>query len=256
MKQLPRLLAATSLLLTLTACHAPAGGHAAQAAAPMELKIYEVPAAQTEKLAGALGNALGGNASITMPAPGKLLVYAPHDAQASIGHAIASLGEKATTAEATGQVDLHFWIVDGLAGTGDDDAALRPLAPSLDTVRKTMGRLHFQLVQAMSAMNLSINHDGGITTALTNGYPRTANFHIDSADGRTIDLSLNYEDRGESGLAKLRTQVDVPSGQYVVLAQAPGACAPALPGGTAPPCAEKPALRLLVLRADYVPAGP
>lgn len=255
MKQLLRLVVAASLLLTLGACHAPAGGHAAQASAPMELKIYDVPAAQTGKLAAALGIVLGGRASITTPAPGKLLVYAPHDAQASIGHAIDSLGAKAASAEVTGQVDLHFWIVDGLPGAGDDDPALKPLMPSLDTVRKNMGPLHFSLVQTMAAMNLSISHDGGITTAVEKGYPRTANFHIDSADGKTIALSLDYEDRGESGLGKLRTQIAVPSGQYVVLAQAPGACAPALPGETAPPCAEKPALRLLVLRADHVPAG-
>lgn len=217
----------------------------------MELKIYAVPVEQTNALTQSLMDALGKAANITTPAPGKLLVYAPEDAQASIGEAISSLGKSAAAKPVAARVDLHFWIVDAQAGPGSDDVALKPLASSLEGVRKSMGPLHFQLNQAAAAMT-SAGPPGVIKTATDNGYSRDFRFKVIATHDNTIHLSLSYDDRGQTGLAELDTQIDISSGHYVVLAQAPGACAAAMPGVTAPPCPQKPALRLLIVRADIL----
>lgn len=252
MKHIVRLIAVAALLLVVAACHAPAADRATQASEPMELKIYAVPPEQTMSLTGSLGNALGKTANITSPAPGKLLVYAPRDAQSSIADAIASLGKSAASEPAAAQIDLHFWIVDAQAGPGSDDVALKPLAAALDSVRKSMGPLHFQLDQAAAART-SVGPAGSIKTATNGGYPRSFHFKVSATHGNTVQLSLGYGDHGATGLDELDTQLGVMSGKYVVLAQAPGACAVALPGKVAPPCPQKPMLRLLIVRADILP---
>ncbi|MDQ6647518.1 MAG: hypothetical protein M3Y93_09845 [Pseudomonadota bacterium] len=249
MNHLTRLIAGTVFLVALTACHAPTDTNHTGVA--MELKIHAVPAQQTGKIAEALGNAMGGKATVTSPAPGKLLVYAPHDAQVSIDTAITTLG-KSPSAAAPTQVNLHFWIVDAQAGPGPDDDALKPLSAPLDVIRKNTGPLHFQLDQVVAAMTSS-GHNGSIVTAPDNGYPHAFDFQVNDVTGTTINLSLGYNDHGQSGLAKFMTQLDLESGHYVVLAQAPGACAPALMGQAAPPCPQKPTLRLLIVRADRLP---
>ena len=252
MKHTHRLILGSTLLLALTACQAPNDGRVGQAVAPMELKIYDAPPEQTPNLTEALGNALGKVGNVTMPAPGKLLVYAPRDAQASISTAITSLGKASPADQKSTQVNLHFWIVDGATGPGSDDAALQPLSATLDTVRQAMGPLHFRLDQTLAAA-ASAGHCGSIVAATDDGYPRAISFTVNAVNDNSIDLDVGYEDHGQSGLAKFGTQIDAESGHYVVLAQAPGACAPARPGKTAPPCPEKPALRLFIVRADRLP---
>jgi hypothetical protein len=252
MKHAFRLILGSALLLTLTACQAPDDGHTGQATAPMELKIYAVSPEQTPKLGEALGNALGKMATVTVPAPGKLLVYAPRDAQTSISAAIASLGKASPVDQKSALVHLQFWIVDGAIGPGTDDTTLKPLSATLDTMRQAMGPMHFRLNQTLAAMT-SAGHDGSIKTATDGGYPRGIDFVVRAVNDNNINLWVGYEDNGGSGLAQFKTQIDAESGHYVVLAQAPGACAAVLPGKTAPPCPEKPALRLLIVRADRLP---
>ncbi len=251
MKPTLRIIAGVAVLFALTACNVPADKSAGQTQALMTLKIYAVPPEQTGRLAQSLGLALGSNASITSPAPGKLLVYAPHDAQASIAEAINSLGKSTEPGQAPAQVNLHFWLVDAQTGPGSDDAALAPMASALGSVRKSVGPLHFQLDQAVTAM-VSVGQNGSIKTATNGGY-RSFGFRVISGHANTIDLMLSYDDQGQGGLAQFETQLDVTSGHYIVLAQAPGACAQALVGKATPACPQKPALRLLVVRADRLP---
>lgn len=254
MKQILQLIASTAML-ALTACHAPGDTQPKQSAAPLELKIYAVPPPQTSQMVGALGMALGGKATVTSPAPGKLLVYAAPEAQASIGQAIATLSQAPATPSSAAQINVHYWVVDGESGTGADDAALKPLASALDGVRKNMGPLHFSLDQAVSARTStsSNEHDTLILATVDGGYPHAFDFMVKNVEGQMLDLQLNYDDHGERGLAKFKSEVTLRSGQYVVLAQGPGACAPALPGKNAPPCSNRPALRLLIVRADILP---
>ncbi|QRP64382.1 hypothetical protein I6J77_02655 [Rhodanobacter sp. FDAARGOS 1247] len=252
MKQLFRLFAGASLL-ALAACHAPDSTSSKQAAGSSELKVYTVPPAQTGQLAGALRSALGSKASVTSPAPGKLLVYAAPDAQASIGKAIAAIEPASATPASITQVGLHFWVVDGEPGTGSDDAALKPLASALDGLRKSMGPLRFTLDQVVSARTSAGGSGTSIESTIDDGYPRAFDFMVRAVDGEALDLQLAYDDHGNRGLAKFKSEVHLRSGQYVVLAQGPGSCAPALPGKSTPPCPTRPALRLLVVRADILP---
>jgi hypothetical protein len=253
MKQGFRFVAAAVALLALAGCRAPAGGQGGQADAPMEMKIYTVPATQTSRLAMALGGVLGKRASVTDPAPGKLLVYAPRDAQASIAAALESLAKASPAQAAATQVNLHFWVVDARAGAGPDDPALKPLSATLDALRHAMGPLHFQIDQAAASLADS-NHGGMISTTTPAGYTRTFAFHVGAVEGDGVALSLDYQDAEASGLRQLNTEVGARFGEYLVLAQAPGACPPSTTVSSIPTCPDKPALRLLIVRVDRLNA--
>lgn len=240
-------------VFALAACRGPAGAHGSGNGPSMEMKVYAVPASQTGRLAMALAGALGSRASVTDPAPGKLLVYAPRDAQASIADALESLS-KAPASDATPtQVNLRFWVVDAQTGAGTDDPALKPLSATLDTLRQTMGPLHFRLAQEAASLAAS-NQSGTIATSTATG-PRSFGFAVGAAEAQGVPLSLNYEDPGRSGLRQLKTEVSARFGEYLVLGQGPGVCAaPFVDTGPAPAdtCAEKPALRLLIIRVDRI----
>jgi hypothetical protein len=252
MKQGFRFAAVSTVLLVLGACQAPADGTADSATSPMELKIYAVPAAQTAQLAGALGNALGKKANVTMPVPGKLLVYAPQQAQGSIGEALASLGQDASAADDTAQVNLRFWVVDGHPGAGADDVALKPLSAAFDSLRRTLGPMHFQLEQAAASV-ATTGHGGVIVTTTPAGYPRTFDFRVGPAAAGGVELTLDYQDAGPAGLRRFNTEVGARFGDYLVLAQAPGgACPVVLTSGkqTASCSPDTSAMRLLIVRLD------
>lgn len=251
MKQGIRFAAVLVVLLALGACRAPAD-RTADSVQPMDLKIYAVPAAQTAQLAGALGNALGKKANVTMPMPGKLLVYAPQQAQDSIGKALASLGQAAPAANDATQVNLRFWVVDGHPGTGADEAALKPLSATFDSLRSTLGPMHFQLEQAAAGVATS-GHGGRIVTTTPAGYQRNFDFRIGPATARGVALTLDYKDAGPAGLRHFSTEVGARFGDYLVLAQAPGgACQAVLVSGkaTASCSPDVSAMRLLIVRVD------
>lgn len=253
MRQGFRFGAMIAALLALTACRVPAGSAESQASTPMEMKVYDVPAAQTGRLAAALGGALGQRASVTDPAPGKLLVYAPRDAQASIAAALERLAKTPPTEASPTEVNLRFWVVDAQAGAGPDDPALEPLAATLDTLRKTMGPLRFRLDQEAASLAAS-NQSGRIATSTGTG-PRSFGFAVGAAEANGVPLSLDYEDDGRSGLRQLKTEVGARFGEYLVLAQGPGVCAApfdATKSASADTCADKPALRLLIVRVDRI----
>ena len=252
MKQIFQLIASMGLL-ALTACHAPGDAQPKQSAALMELKIYAVPAAQTNKLAEALGNALGGKAAVTSPAPGKLMIYATSEAQASIGEAIDALAKAPAKSAAPVQVGVHFWVVNGESGAGADDTALKPLASALESVRKNMGPLHFSLVQTVFARTSTDGNDVSIVAAPAGRAARNFDFAVKGVNGQILDSRLDYYDSNDRGLYKFKSEVNLHSGHYVVLAQGPGACARAVVGPSEPPCPVTPALRLLIVRADILP---
>jgi len=116
-----RWMATASLVVGLAACNAPRTDHADPGATAMALKIYAVPPAQTNQLSQSLGDTLGKTANVTVPALGKLLVYAPIGAHASIGAALTSLAKSGPAAAAQAQVDLHFWVVDAQPRAGTDE---------------------------------------------------------------------------------------------------------------------------------------
>lgn len=259
MKHRIRLVVGIALTLLIAACHAPGTADASASHDAMALKIYSVPAAQTSTLAGALQNALGKKANVAVAAPGKLLVYAPQSAQTSIGSAIATLGHGAKTEQTNEPLEIHFWIVDGEPGPGTDDPALKALEPTLDTLRKSMGPVHFNLAQALAAVADSHQQQGTIETNDGVNNQQIA-FGFNSADARSTQLELQFFSSAHGGLTRLHTQVETPFGQYVVLAQAPNTCFSSSSGTTisngkasAPPaCPDQQSLRLLIVRVDRI----
>lgn len=252
-------------VLTLAGCGAhgsstnPAG--ADKTAVDLTLKLYTVPVDRTKSIQTAVGEALqglsaimsgGARATVITAGPGKLLVYAPHDAQASIGEVIESLGKATAKQEAPIQVGVHFWVIDGQSGAGDDDPALKNLSGSLASLRQTMGPMHFHLDQAAALVGTSSEDDSLVTA--DGPYKRSFYFHVGTINGDTARLQLSYEDVAGHGLGKLDTHIDATFGQYIVLAQAPGACPQPSTNTTMATCTDKPSIRLLVVQVDRLPA--
>jgi hypothetical protein len=250
-------LAAGAMLLalsaTLVACHGQ-DPSSKSAAGPMELRLYDVPVAQSKNLAHALALAMAQRATVSQATPGKVLVYAPSETQASIGEAIAALAKAPMQQVAPRQVDVHFWVVSGEPGAGPDDAALKPLASALDSVRRNTGSLHFSLVQTVSARTSTDGHNVSITAAPAGGNARSFVFAASGVDGQTLGAEVDYHDSDNRGLSEFKSEVNLQSGQYVVLAQGPGACVAAALGESKPPCPVTPVLRLLIVRADILPS--
>lgn len=263
MKTFFRIAGVTAFVLTLAACQGNGPG-AAQASANMQLKLYQVPAQQSDQITHALHNTLAGNTlggllkkqdngmRVTEPFPGTVMVLAPPKVQASVGSVIHELSEHAPKpqphkAEQAGNIQfrVHFWLVDMLPGSGTDTSALKPLAPTLDALRKRMGQAHFALTDNAQAVTESGDKAHNLDTANHHHFQ----FWIPSTEGNRAQLVLRYVDQTGEGFS-LKTSAYMPLGDYMVLAQA---AAPselpdhrkALPQGT---------MRLLVVRVDKLTA--
>lgn len=243
-----RILAGVLMALGLAACQHPASPSQAETAPPMQLKLYSVPPQKSQALLMALrGTIMHGNGRAEAPFPGKLLVAAPADEQASIGAALETLSKTPVPNVEHAQFRVHFWVVDMLPGSGADASALKPLAPTLDTLRKHLGPAHFELADSASATTL----EGRKTNRMDTANRHLFEFRIPSAGAGHVQLALQYIDRSPDGFRGLKTSASMPLGDYVVLAQA--AAPKVLPGHRkAPPPG---AMRLLVVRVDKLASG-
>lgn len=249
MKVAARWFAGCAVAIALTGCHAPADGAANKSAsAPMELKIYDVPPAKTDVLRAALSEVLEPDkAKVSMPAPGKLMVYAARGAQPSIEQALSVLSKSSPENQINEHLQVRFWIVDSIPGDGADDSALKELAAPLGSLRQSLGSVHF-ILDEQSASAVDENRDAMLST----GHARRFNFFARPADDHDIELRIEYIDETRQGINQLKTTVSVQPGQYTVLAQAPAACPAANPKilSTLYQCQSKQGLRLLVVRVD------
>ena len=244
-------LAMLTLAPMLAACHSSDGG---QASPTMVLRIYDVPPAQTNVLSGALARVLNKNASVTVAGPGKLLIYAPTDTQASIERAVASLRDSSPAKAIATPVELHAWIISAEPGEAPDDPALKALDPSLAALRQTMGPSSFHLEQAISAAG-SENHSSSLTLE-NQGSTQQFDFQVGAIQGDVLSMDVSYNMPNGMGMVNLghammgvQAHLDTRLGQYTLLAKAPGSCSTASPAPSAP--CEK-SWRLLVVRADRV----
>lgn len=245
-------------LLTLAGCqgHGYGAGTATndKTASDFTLRLHTVPADRIQAIRDSLLDSISGNGtasaniSISVAAPGKLLVYAPADLQDSVGDVIETLSKTAAPQAVPVQVGVHFWVIDGEPGAGENDPALKDLASSLASLQQALGPLHFHLDQAASLVGTS-NHGNALLTA-DGHYQRSFFFRVDAINGDASTLQLTYEDPFGHGMRKLNTQIDATFGQYIVLAQAPGACPQPSTNNTPATCPDKPAMRLLVVRVD------
>lgn len=260
MNKLVATLAAAVLVLGLAACqHAQPG---TTQASNMQLKLYHVPADQSGHVVKALQSALAGNSlggllngmRVTEPFPGTVMVLAPPEIQTSVGKVIPALSDDASKAPPAKvrqaqnlQFRVHFWVVDMLPGHGADAPALKPLAPTLDTLRKRLGAAHFELADTASATVLEGHTSNFMNTANRHRFE----FWVPSASAGHVQLALKYVDRSPDGFRGLKTSASMTLGDYVVLAQAAAPKHLPLGHGKPPPTG---AMRLLVVRVDKLAA--
>jgi hypothetical protein len=185
-----RLLPAIALTAALLAgCH---GGQAASSADgngnKLEMRVYQVPAEDTDAIIDTLSKVLGfgdkGTGRVSTPAPGQVVVLAPASLQDSIAQTLKSIKPAAKTkAEAAPaqQMRLDYWSVDALAGAGQDDPSLKELTPAFTELRKQLGEVHF----------VSVNHISSVSSLgqrVERSYPSNL-----GATGNPTLSQLNYE---------------------------------------------------------------
>jgi hypothetical protein len=260
-----RSLCASLLVLPLLA-GCGVGHSSAPDQAQMELRIYHVPPEKTDAVRTALVESLAGGknsvGNVSTPAPGELLVLAPASLQRSIGAALEYLAHPAQTGQtAPVQMRLQFWSVDALAGTGADDAALSGIPAALGEMRKSLGEVHFMLIDHVGAVSgigsKWVKKSWLVQSAgKSSGVVKQIEYRITgSRDALSLEIDLHDQlpvgDGGPSGTYRVsETDMTVPirPGQTLVLSQGP---VPTEPGVSK---AQATATRLYLVRVDPVPA--
>lgn len=276
MKAIFRFLGIALFVVVLAGCSAPHGDNAQ--GPDFQLKMYKVPAAQSKAIAGKLDGILASPEFLaglkthttmraTTPFPGTVLVLAPASVQPSIATAVAELAKVAGStlpdgaakdgkAKAPESVPLRvqFWVVQAKSGAGEDATALQTLEPTLKQVRASLGAAHFVLEDgATVAVTAPEDQDaaqGNGSVATSRG--REFVFHAAGASKDAVDLKLHYfnttREAASRTIPELKTTLTVHPGEYVVLAEAPPADAPAnTPNATL--------MNLLVVRVDRADAA-
>ncbi|NII11908.1 hypothetical protein [Oleiagrimonas sp. C23AA] len=250
---------ALALTVLLTACQHPADSQAsAHADNTRTLVMYSVPPAMTQRLSAVLEQTLEPHDRVTSPAPGRLLVYAPHASQTSIREALDTLAQQKSDRQPAA-MQVHFWLVNGFTGQGKDDASLKPLTQALSPIRNSLGSMHFALDESVSMV---AQPDGNFANTKT-GSKHEYLVQLKPQDSQSVSAKIKFQDSAGGGLSQLETQVDLRTGHYVVLAQAPGIRSgylkqtgpfslSAVSKAEADRQGPAPTLRLLIIRIDPV----
>lgn len=239
MKILFRGFAIVLLVVAVAGCKAPSDD-AARAPA-FELKVYNVPAADSKAIASNLSAVLESSEfllgtkshtemRVTQPFPGTVMVLAPASVQPSIASAIAELQKPRGEGPASGPkavpLSVQSWIVQAKAGAGDDAAELRPLGKALDRIRSSLGPSHFVLADSATvSIDAPTHRDAaaGIAQVVTE---RGHKFYFQATDTGSAGVALRLQLSGAGAAAAFRelsTTVSIKPGDYVVLAEAPPA---------------------------------
>lgn len=176
---------------------------------PMVVRSYEVPPEIAREVAEVLSSALGAprpNAAMTpmigraIVAPGgQIVVTAAPEVQKGVAQVIAGIA--ARTLPPTPVVHFDLWIVTGTPGTAPARGTAIPeeVSPALDSLRKSRGDLHFQLVDHLSTSARSGDDDARVSGSGT--------------DFRVSDLSLQKAADGKQHVvAQIRAMMFSPAG--------------------------------------------
>lgn len=202
---------AFALVLLATWRSTPRVGEAP--AAPMLLRVHEVPPAQADDIRAALATSLSMGEGqpplgrVSDAGQGRLLVLAPESIQEDVTTSLAKLGGGRAN-PAIAPVVLDVWSIDALPGEGADDPSLAPVAEALAAARPALGAVRFVRTGAVS---VAARTDGSLVRAET-------------PQGFAIDAELRGADGGVTARLSMRdpqflTTVDLRFDGFVVLSQ-------------------------------------
>jgi hypothetical protein len=236
--------------------------------AAMTMRVHSVPPDRAEAMMGSLNRALrlGSESSVgtvSLGAPGELIVLAPESLQPSIEQSVQKLNaaHPDSGTRAVPQLRLRFWSVDASPGPGEDSPGLAPIAPALDALRKVQGDAHFVLrdeVESVSADGRPVRRDWSAAPTAQDARPATQKLQYSiMADRGQRWLELSFHDANHPRQAgatpgnapraatSISTSTTVTLGQTLVLATQPALAA--TPGGAA-------STRYYIVRVDDVGA--
>jgi hypothetical protein len=143
MNHLKAIIFALFSALCFSACDTPS--KATSVAPPMQLQVFKINPTQTQKVSASLERVLGKQGSVSIAAPGKLLVLAPESLQASIARSLAEIDEHQAPTLPPQPVKLSTWLVEIAIEGSPTDERLAQLQPALDALVKEVGPSQFAL---------------------------------------------------------------------------------------------------------------
>lgn len=249
------------------------GGSGADATVPtMQVQVYAVPAAETDRLVDTLNKVFATSTTLSLgkassPSPGQLVVLAPANLQGSIESSLKTLASDSAATPAVKPdppIRLSFWNVDAVPETGADDLELASLEGALGEVRKQLGGVRFVLrdqVSAVSGVGSKVSRSW-VGTKLTSDSPsplQTLSYTL-QRQGADLMLELNFGDQipvlhGDA-VQYMSVGTDTTTvirlGQTLVLTQTP---IPRSVMSSGDVSLSDRATRLVLVRADAMPAG-
>lgn len=217
MPTLPRrFLPLLCLALSLAACDRGDPGQAARAAT--EVRVYEVPPAQTEALAEALNEVMDAGASAAIGhassrIPGQLVVRAPAAVHASVAQSLEALTLASPAGEETART-LRIWRVDVRRGPDEGLERMSGQEAALDALRKRFPGQGLVLADELSlAVPVALGR-----SELSTGRGSAVSLQTLPGDLPTFDVYFQSRTPAESSLAKFETRLTLPPGETLVAA--------------------------------------
>lgn len=218
MPALPRrFLLLLCLALPLAACNRGDPGQAAGAAT--EVRVYEVPPAQTEALAEALNEVMDagedaaaiGHASSRIP--GQLVVRAPAAVHASVAQSLEALTRASPAGEETART-LRIWRVDVRPGPDEGLERMSGQEAALDALRERFPGQGLVLADELSlAVPVALGR-----SELSTGRGSAVSLQTLPGDLPTFDVYFQSRTPAESSLAKFESRLTLPPGETLVAA--------------------------------------
>jgi hypothetical protein len=243
------------------------------AASAMQMRVYPVPAEQTQALKYALQDVFSAGTkrlgTVSSPAAGRIVVLAPSSLQDSIAKTLRTLAEDSPArtqpapAKPGAALRLSFWSVDAVPGSATDDPALTAITPALDEVRKQIGAVHFTLrdrVGGVSSLDQQVRHSwqsanlGGSSAKLELDYtlrqtPDGVALTLTFADQVPVRVTKNGKESVFYNSVGMNTTTAIRLGQTLVLTQNP------VSEASKPTAVQQRLTRLYLVRVDTVPAA-
>jgi hypothetical protein len=199
---------------------------------PVVMRTYPVAPDIQGEMKFALTEALAPSGwRVSLPADGLLLVNAPQSVQTDVEGILAQVAARKPAP--TPAIHFEIWLVSATPGTGataNNETGLVEVRPALAGIQKSLGPLHFDLIEKLALQALAGNEDSQIEGA-----------HF----GMRVTPTLRHDTRGDPVIAA----------KFRVHAHTPNCGGPNCPGSLNA-LAEFPPGQLLVIGQSGLPGRP